>query len=458
MAGKKPSIIDMTNDFVTSESNAKNLLYNKTYKTFYLYNNGYYQALDDDDYYKRILKFIEAHHNHSSITPSVVRDVATMSKWKALRERTETVENYICFNDRLLNLKTFETEPHSREKFVTFKVNCDYEETKKEPKHFMNFLRTSLVDRGGKVTDETLVTLAQEMMGMILLDNTKACTAFFMLGSGSNGKTVFSNVIQNMLGDEFYSSMSLRDLADKHSIHSLIGKKANISGEEDENYASSKVFKAVVSGDSIKGEPKFKEAFSFKPKTSLIFMTNKMPTFESLDDGLMRRIVIIPWYRQFLSGDPKKDPFLEDKLKKETAGITGFAIQGARRLIQNRYVFSRSKAVERVIEEFKEAVSSAVSFFRKHFYVCDESKYPVTDMYREYKAWCFDVGKKPKSRANFKTDIMNMHRNLVENRGSFSHAGATINTRFLNVKKKEYEGQNIEYMKGDEINVQQLNF
>ena len=60
-----------------------------------------------------------------------------------------------------------------------------------------------------------------------------------------------------MIGEEYCSSSTLSELSDRFGKHDIMGKKANITGELDQKFGKSHIFKAIVTGDKIQGERKF---------------------------------------------------------------------------------------------------------------------------------------------------------------------------------------------------------
>jgi P4 family phage/plasmid primase-like protien len=398
---------EMANAICGSETFASKLLYHQTYDTFFLYGDErYYKQLTPHDVRTLFLRFIEAKFgDYNNVDMSLIENIIELSKYKLPKNISEEDGHLIAFKDVLLNTKTMETEEKNREKIATLYVPYDYCEVETPIPNFLRFIETSLVFKDyDRRHDEALGLLAQEMFGMMFLDDLRASMAFFLLGTNAaNGKSTMCYTLQNIIGKNFCSHLSISDLGDKFSTHYIIGKRVNISGEEDDKFVRSKIFKALVSGDFVKGERKYGEVFSFRPKTKYVFSTNKMPTFDGLDAGLRRRMMILPFYRTF---SPKeRDVYLEDKLKMETPGIIGWALRGAKRLIANNYEFTKSIQVDTVMDEFEEDMSSCIRFIREEYEPDELDFYSFKELYLEYKDWCKDFGYKAKNKNSFSVDL-----------------------------------------------------
>lgn len=408
---------DIAKEFVSSDEYIQDLVFMKEYSCFYLWSGnfpdrseGHFVKMSRDDMLRRVARFCESRGYVQNFTIATWNDIVKMVELFALKNVEHEDDKYVAFKDVLLNVETFETEPFDKNKICTTYFPYYFKDTKQKTPVFNKFLATSLVFEDDVYkTDASLVAIAQEMLGMFLLNNLKASKAFFLYGiRASNGKSQFGYVIENIFGTEQCSSLSLADLSDRWSPVSLIGKRVNIAGELDEKYGNSKMFKALVTGDRIKAEYKYGDNIFFRPKAKYVFMTNRVPTFDGFDQGVRRRIMFLPFHRHFKITDPDIDVDLEDKLKLETAGIIGWMIEGAKRLTDNKFRFTPSKASKKAMQKFDQEMSSVSMFIDDEGWVISDNEefyIPRTDLYDMYKNWSHNVGKRPVSRNRFYDDI-----------------------------------------------------
>ena len=410
---------DIVASFLDQGDNIKDILYVDCNDSFYIWQpDGWYKAISEAELCKNMYNFCVKNHPTQKLTASLIKDFIKQLRWQVMNQVDEIFYKYICFKDCLLNTNTWETEEKSRDKITTFYLPFNYSSLPDEHPTLDRFIETSLVTPGELKPDLELAQLVQEMFGDCLLPEIKTETAYFLVGNGANGKSILLNVIEEMIGREFIVHSNIEKLTTRpFYLPALIGKKLNISNEEESKFLKSDTFKALITGNDISAERKFGDPFDFKPNVKFIFASNKIPTFSDLNYGITRRIKIIQFYNRFDRENPQTDIFILDKLKAELPAIVKWAIAGAKRLVENKYNLSYSKQSDLSLEELQGEISSAVMFFRENYYINDKEFTGNDDMYAEYKNWCLDVGKKPFSKSNFGRDLMNTLTDLKQKHG-----------------------------------------
>ena len=388
---------------LSHERYQKNLMFCRGWNMFYLYDDGWYKDLGNGQFETVVWEFINEHHPELNITAGLVHDVIQQIEWIIPNKTEEISTPYIAFVDKLLNTNTFKFEAFDRKKIAIHRIDCTSGDTKKSIPQFTQFINSILTD-SEKKTDPELVVLIQEMFGYYLLNSIKPQVVFFLVGQGANGKSVMLQILERMIGSKFTSSMSIQSLTmNQFATSGLIGKKVNICNEEESKYLRSDKFKALISGDMVQAERKFEGQFFFRPTTKYIFATNQMPTFDGINYGIKRRMMVVP-FKRIVKPDEQNHE-LVNELINELPGIIGWTMVGAERLVKQKYKFSHSKAVIESIEDFENLTSSGILFFREH-YVPDKNGFiDNEDMYKEYQDWCAKVGKKPLSMTLFNRDL-----------------------------------------------------
>mgnify|MGYP000199398423 FL=1 len=106
--------------------------------------------------------------------------------------------------------------------------------------------------------DQTRIDLVQEIMGACLYYEDIMQKLVVFLGSGSNGKSLLSNMIKHMLGERNVSAVALDQISSgRFGKQNLDRKLLNISSEtKTEKLYSTADLKALTGGDSIEIEEK----------------------------------------------------------------------------------------------------------------------------------------------------------------------------------------------------------
>ncbi|MCP4355470.1 MAG: hypothetical protein GY793_07530 [Proteobacteria bacterium] len=415
---------DLAKEFASHDDHIKNLVFVEEYRDFFIYKNGYYSKIDYKDFENYVYDFCCRNHPELNITTSLTKDIAQQIKWKCYHKVNYIDHNHITFKDCLYDVQNHKIKPFDNNIVNTHYIPFNFSDTNIDTPVFKKFISSSLVLKEDVTKqDIDLIHLLQQMFGFLLIGNLKSAGAFFFVGEGSNGKSVMINIIRNIVGDEYCSAMNIEELTTKRfSVQHLVGKKLNVSEEEESKFIKSDKFKSLVSGGLTSAERKYGDNFDFIPRTKYVFASNKIPTFGDISKGLRRRLHIIPFNREFLPHEMDHTLLSEDglqlgdNLKAEIPGIIGWAIEGAKKLVDNNYAFIKTKQTEEAMEEFENEVSSAVRFVRETYTLdmTGEQWMPNYSIYSDYKMWCENVGKKAMNMYNFFKDLKSVFKNLEE--------------------------------------------
>lgn len=289
--------------------------------------------------------------------------------------------NYINLEDGILDLSSYKLKKHSPEYLSTIQLPFKYR-LKMETPIFDKYLNDITCG------DIEIQNVLQEITGYCLCNSTSAEKAFYFVGSGCNGKSVYAKILQLLSGDGNYSNTSLSSIGGNFGLAQLSTRNVNISAENNESKVNSEVFKAIVSGDTIEVNRKYKDAISVKIHTKLVFLFNSLPICDDLTYGYFRKVLIIPFNQRI--SNKNIDVNLIDKLKKELPGIFQWAIQGLKRLQKNNYKFSKCKAAEIALNKYKETLNPIAEFFDSNYTFVKGASIKRSDIYKHYYDSCIN--------------------------------------------------------------------
>lgn len=179
-------------------------------------------------------------------------------------------------------------------------------------------------------SDQALIDYLQRMAGYCLTGRTSEQHVTFIWGDGKNGKSVFLNVLEGVLGD--YAKRAPMDTftasnSDKHTtnIAGLHGARLVSASET----AAGKrwdepLLKNLSGGEPVTARFMRQDNFTYLPQFKLVFIGNHKPELRSVGEDMRRRLHLVP----FTFKPAVVDRQLPETLRAEYPAILGWMIAG----------------------------------------------------------------------------------------------------------------------------------
>ena len=287
---------------------------------------------------------------------------------------------YLTLKNGLFDLDKEVLIPHSPDFFTLNLLPYGYEPDAKCPT-FDQYLKDVFNN------NPEMIEFVQEIVGYAFHKSIPTPTLFFLIGSGSNGKTVFINTITSLIGEENTCSISLSFLSKEYYILGLYGKMINVSTETPRNrLMNTDIVKAVVSGDWVSGRQPYQKPTMFKPFAKHYLAMNEMPQIDDSSYGMWRRIFPIEFPRTF--SDEEMDECMTEKLQKELSGIFNWALEGYKRLKDRMFKFKKIQSIINMKQLLKNNSNSVSAFESQCLMKSDVKNIKFSEVYNEYKAFC----------------------------------------------------------------------
>jgi putative DNA primase/helicase len=178
-----------------------------------------------------------------------------------------------------------------------------------------------------------MVEFMQRALGYSITGDCREECCFIAWGSGCNGKGTTLNTLGWLFGDYTddmpYSTLekSERGSGIPNDVAKLVGRRFITCAEVNEFHLNEARLKALTGRDPMTARFLNHEFFTFIPVCKIWLATNNKPKIVGQDDGIWRRIHLIPFTQNFLG---REDRRLKDELREELPGILNWVIEGAR--------------------------------------------------------------------------------------------------------------------------------
>lgn len=234
---------------------------------------------------------------------------------------------------------------------------------------------------------------------------------FFLYGNGSNGKSTFVDTIATMMG-EYASScqpetVMLRDRNNtaRSDLARLKGARLVVTSEPNDGCRLDEgIVKQMTGGTENKLTARFLygKEFEFSPEFKIVMSTNYKPVIKGTDNGIWRRIRLIPFAAQFSGA--QKDKLLPEKLLKEMRGILNWAIAGAVGWYRNG--LPPCPLVDSAVQEYRSEMDRIQQFVDDC--LCTENGFSLqaAKLYHVYRGWCSEQGDRyPIANVKFSAEL-----------------------------------------------------
>ncbi|MBC2966009.1 putative DNA primase/helicase [Staphylococcus epidermidis] len=376
---------------------------------FYIYDGMKWKVDDKGSIRKLIDEMIESIKNekvlHSEdVTEEEAREVfqkyykktrGTQAKKNIMNElmhRRPATPDEFDKDDMLLNvangyidLTSRELYKHDINKMFSQITNTDYTE-KMQPAVWLDFLNDIFAG------DKAVIRYIQKALGYSLTGSTREQIMFILFGKGRNGKSIFVEVISEILGD-YSNNMQAKSLMVKKNdnintdIARLSKARFVTSSEPNEGFRFDEgLIKQLTGGDKVTARFLYAEEFEYTPKFKIWVSTNHKPIIRGTDDGIWRRLVLIPFDVQI--PEEKVDKDLKYKLLREAPAILNWMAEGAYMWMQEG--LAMPEKLKEAVQKYRNEMDTLGQFIEDCCKVDKNSSEKVSNLHQAYKTWSND--------------------------------------------------------------------
>jgi putative DNA primase/helicase len=348
-------------------------------------------------------------------TASILASVTELTRIKVFvpDERWDADSDILVCKNGALRISTGELVEHRPGHYVTSAVPYKYDPDAR-PVIWAYFLRNTV---------PVAANFLQEFAGYALTTEMTHELAIWLFGPPGSGKSTFIAGLAAMLGHRA-GILGLADLErSRFTLADLPGKTLVVASEQPSSYlASTNTLNAIISGEPLQVERKYRDPFTVIPRAKVCWAMNELPRVADANSGLFRRVKVVAF--PALAED-ERDPKIKHAIEQEGAGILNWALEGLRRL-KERGHFEVPAGVEDATKQFRENNDVPALFVEDRCIQGVECKIQASQLYAEYKEWCLENGHRPMSSTRLADDWARLGFEKTASNGRRFYRGLTL--------------------------------
>lgn len=241
--------------------------------------------------------------------------------------------------------------------------------------------------------NQELIDFFYELMGYMLLGNPiEQIFPVFHGPSAGNGKNTLTDTVVSMLGP-YAATLPTTTILAKSTVSEgatpalarLKGRRLAVVSEPDKKHMMDTGLVKQLTGDryvNVRGNYANNE--DLKIEFTLLMLANSLPRMRDDDQGIWRRMRVIPFQRKFAESEMVKG--LGDQLLKERSGILNLFLRGAQRYLLRGGLLTPSEITAATAEQRQE-VDPLEAFINDKLKKSAGEEIPLKELFELYLSW-----------------------------------------------------------------------
>lgn len=368
----------------------------------YVYNGRHYEKVTTKTFLQEVVKetlsklkvdIVYQEFSHKKISEECMSGMENRDEGRFIPDR-----HYIVFNNGVFDVKEGKLKPFDIQYHTDLVLDIDY-----DPHAECRLWDEKICEI---IPSQQMRDAFQMFCGGLLIDRKEIKIEYicYLVGPGSNGKSIIAGAVSKVFGDEYFTKFEPKKLIKSNdsmfNLAALDGKIANFTDDLDKGDLSGGAFKSFVSGEEFEARHPYGRKIFKVAAPPLICCCNAIP--ETTDDSWGHHRRQLPIYSSSRVWTEKdKDASLCHKLSTKEARMAVFnwIYDGYKRIIANGGNIPLGEEVTEAQINLRDDSNSARRWIRDEKLVKIDPneatsaswKY-LTEWHSMYKQYCVDNG------------------------------------------------------------------
>lgn len=290
-------------------------------------------------------------------------------------------------------------EPHRREDLNTKLAPVEYDPAAVCPAYDAFFAWAQ--------PDEGMRRYLHQVAGYAASGDTSEQKLWFWYGLGANGKSTAIDLWAHVVGDysgtigiETFLDQGIKKRGEQASPDlARLGGVRLLRASEPERGSklNEALIKAATGGEPMAVRALHRGFFDLQPLFKLIIGGNYKPDIPGTDEGIWRRMKLVPWNAHV--EDKDRDEGLPARLRAEAAGVFNHIVRGMQDWLAHGLI--EPAAVKEATQQYREDSDPLARFLSMCTLFDPESRAQSSKLYEVFVAWCKAAGEREWSQKGF---------------------------------------------------------
>ena len=404
--------------------------YDPKYETYYSYSEsrGIWKRQEHVQEFKHFVQDLFVHEKAietpSGFTAHLINDVVALTQSKISHSIWDKDDDKLAFRNGVLEVGSGEFLEHSRENYMTWGLDFEYDPTA-DPGPIIDWLQRTQYGDDGR-----LQVLRAWLRACLMGQGHELQRFMEVIGPGGRGKSTFANLCCALVGNGNYASTTLNQLEQsRFEIASIKGKRLTLINDSERYGGSAQIFKALTGGDNLRFEEKNKQVGEPFVYTGMVMVVANEP-IQTTDNtsGLTRRRLTLEFNRPLYdkNSEAKEMIKLDNGIvrglwKNYLPGLVNWVLamseQEMREYLLDTY--EKVPSLKRVRNEILLNSNNLIEWLQSEVVFCKDAvssvgkKIPAAKdaperysnsnfhLYASYCGYCEDTGSKPVGQKRF---------------------------------------------------------